>query len=204
MNAEQYRSVGDRLMLEKALPVTPDWSAAPDFLHCIVDYCLEHRPVTIVECSSGLTTLVLARCCQINDIGHVYSLENGEDFAAATSAVLEEFGLDQYVSVVHAPLEGVALHGIEYSWYSRHRLAVESVDMLVIDGPPGFIQRHSRYPALPLLYECLADGCVVFLDDAAREDEREIVQLWLDEFADLDHEYAGLERGCSILRRRLR
>ena len=75
------------------MPVTPDWSAAPDFLHCIVDYCLEHRPVTIVECSSGLTTLVLARCCQINDRGHVYSLENGEDFAAATSAVLEEFGL---------------------------------------------------------------------------------------------------------------
>ena len=188
-------------MLEKALPVTPEWSAAPDFLHCIVDHCLERRPEKIVECSSGLTTLVLARCCQLNNRGHVYSLENGEEFAAATRAVLEESGLEQYATVVYAPLEEVSLHGVEYNWYSRRRLAVDSIEMLVIDGPPGFIQRHSRYPALPLLHERLADDCVVLLDDAAREDERAIVEMWLREFAELSHEYIGLERGCSILRR---
>jgi hypothetical protein len=72
--------------------------------------------------------------------------------------------------------------------------------MLVIDGPPGFIQHHSRYPALPLLSERLADGCVIFLDDAARADEQAIVRRWLARFPQLEHHYVASERGCSVLR----
>ena len=204
MNDDQYRSVRDRLTLHQTLPVTPDWSAAPDFLHRIIDYCLEHRPSIVLECSSGLTTLALARCCQINDHGHVYSLENGAEYASATCAALEEFRLKQYATVLYAPLEAVTLHEVQYSWYRKCELPASSLDMLVIDGPPGFIQMHSRYPALPLLYKRLADECAVFLDDAAREDEKEIVAMWLNEFPSFDHEYIDLKRGCSILQRRLR
>jgi hypothetical protein len=72
--------------------------------------------------------------------------------------------------------------------------------MLVIDGPPGFIQRHSRYPALPLLRERLADNCTVFMDDAARPDERELVEMWLAQYPTYSHEYLANERGCSVLR----
>jgi len=202
MNGEAYRAVCDRLQLPGALPVTPDWSAAPDFLQCLIDVCLEQRPSLILECGSGLTTVVLARCCQLNGYGHVYSLENGADYAAATRAMLAGFDVAQQASVVHAPLETVILDAAEYRWYSRRRLPAGRFDMLVIDGPPGFIQRHSRYPALPLLHDRLADDCAVFLDDAARQDEREIVARWLAGFPAFWHEYLELERGCSILRRR--
>lgn len=201
MNTEHYRSVRDRLQLHKSLPVTPEWSAAPDFLHRSIDHCLEHRPSSVLECSSGLTTLALARCCQINNSGHVHSLENGAEFATATRAALEEYGLEKYATVLHAPLEDVTLHGVNYRWYSRHRLPAGRFNMLVIDGPSGYLQRHSRYPALPLLYNRLADDCSVFLDDAAREDEKEIIALWLGEFPSFEHEYIDLERGCSILQR---
>lgn len=204
MNAEPYRSVRDRLDLHKVLPVTPDWSAAPDFLLHIIDHCLAYRPSRILECSSGLTTLALARCCQMNDCGHVYSLENGEEYASASCTALAAFGLEQYASVVPAPLERVTLHDVDYRWYSMPRLPAGGFDMLVIDGPSGFLQRHSRYPALPLLYNRLADDCAVFLDDAVRDDEREIVAMWLDEFPSFEHEYLDLERGCSILRRHMR
>ena len=200
MPDDPYRSVRDRLALQRALPVTPDWSAAPDFLHRIIDHCLERRPSLVLECSSGLTTLVLARCCQMNSGGHVYSLENGAEFATATGAALAAFGLEQHATIVHAPLEAVTLQATEYNWYSTHQLPAGSIDMLVIDGPPGFIQKHSRYPALPLLYNRLASDCAVFLDDAGRDDEQEIVALWLNEFPCFDHEYSALERGCSILR----
>jgi hypothetical protein len=71
--------------------------------------------------------------------------------------------------------------------------------MLVIDGPPGFIQKHSRYPALPLLHEALAERCVLYMDDAAREDEREIVKMWQSEFSGIEHRYVATERGCSVL-----
>ncbi|MDJ0806556.1 MAG: class I SAM-dependent methyltransferase, partial [Gammaproteobacteria bacterium] len=68
------------------------------------------------------------------------------------------------------------------------------------DGPSSFLQKHSRYPALPVLFPRLADGCRIYLDDAARQDEREILAMWQTAYADLEHEYVATERGCSILR----
>jgi hypothetical protein len=71
--------------------------------------------------------------------------------------------------------------------------------MLVIDGPSGFIQKNSRYPALPLLYSRLSDGCRVFLDDAARPEEQEIVSLWQTRFPNLEVETVAASRGCAVL-----
>ena len=70
--------------------------------------------------------------------------------------------------------------------------------MLVIDGPPGFIQKHSRFPALPLLFDKMADQSIIFMDDAAREDEKEIVSMWLEMNDGISHEYIETERGCSV------
>ena len=198
---EAYSSLRDRLALKQGLPYTHNWSASPDFLQLIVDHALEHKPATILECSSGLTTLILARCCQINQRGHLYSLENGVEYAEKTRAHLDRYEVASCASVIHAPLEPVSLNGVDYAWYALDKIPDGSIDMLVIDGPPGFIQKNSRYPALPVLYDKLAEHCVIFLDDAAREDEQTIVDLWLQQFPALRHEYLRTERGCSILRR---
>lgn len=197
--AETYLSLRDRLGLNQGLSYSHNWSAAPDFLKLIVDHVLSARPATIVECSSGVTTLMLARCCQMNGSGEVFSLENGADYAAGTRAEIERYDLQDLAEVIDAPLRKYAIGGRDYQWYALDGLPERSIDMLVIDGPPGFIQRHSRYPALPLLFDKLADGCVVFLDDAARPDERELVAMWLAEFPSIKHEYLSTERGCSIL-----
>lgn len=198
---EADRSLRDRLDLRQGLPHSRNWSASPDFLKLIVEHCLEARPARILECSSGLTTLMLARCCQLNGQGHVHSLENGEAFAAATGRHLDRYGVAGYATLVHAPLEGHRIGGEDYLWYGLDGLPEGSIDMLVIDGPPGFIQRHSRYPALPLLFGKLSDSCAIFLDDAARPDEREIVARWAGEFPALRHEFIPTERGCSLLRK---
>ena len=198
-----YCDLEELLHLDKGIPYTPEWSAAPDFMALIVEYALAKKPKTIFECSSGLTTLMLARCCQINSQGHVYSLENGPEYAAKTRSYFERYALNDFATVIDAPLEKIELNGNEFLWYSSgeipEKLPVQSVDMVVLDGPPGFIQKNSRYPALPLLFDSLADVCVLFLDDAAREDEREIVKLWQAEYPGLEHQYIDAERGCSIL-----
>ena len=196
---DSYESVSESLELESCLPFTPDWSAAPDFLKLIADYCLQTRPETILECSSGITTLVLARCCQINGFGHVYSLENGEEYADVTSEQLNRFGLNAFVNVKYAPLQNKMIADQAYDWYQTDEINISSIDMLVIDGPPGFIQKNSRYPALPVLFNNLSKGCKVFLDDAARPDEKEIVEIWLSEFSGLEHSYIANERGCSVI-----
>jgi len=196
-----YSDISKKLGLKENLPYTENWSAAADFVSILADYCLAEKPITILECSSGLTTLVLARCCQINGHGHVFSLENGEQYVAKTQAELDAFSLSQQASVLHAPLITSVTGEGEFQWYDREELAVltETVDMLVIDGPPGFIQPQSRYPALPLLASHLAEDVVIFLDDAARDDEKRLVTRWLEQFPSLQHLYYETQRGCSIL-----
>lgn len=196
---EACLALGARLGLNAGLPYTPNWSAAPDFLELIVAHALAAKPATVVECGSGLTTLMLARCCALSGGGHVYSLEHGAEFAARTRAELARYGLEAQATVLDAPLRTCTVGGREFQWYALGGLPEVRIDMLVIDGPPGFIQRHSRYPALPLLRDRLAPGCVVYLDDAARPDEREIVALWQAAFPGLAHDYVATARGCSIL-----
>jgi hypothetical protein len=41
---------------------------------------------------------------------------------------------------------------------------------------------RSPYPALPLLRDRLAPGCLVVLDDAQREGERWVIERWRAEF----------------------
>lgn len=199
MSLAAYQPLCERLGLIQGIPYTPQWSAAPDFLQLIVDHVLTHKPQTIVECGSGLTTLMLARCCALNGSGHVHSLENGADYAANTRREIARYGLDEYSTVLHAPLTLHAVNGVEYQWYDTASLTARNIDLLIIDGPPGFLQRHSRYPALPLLRMRLAARCTVFMDDAARPDEQELVEMWLGEMPDARHEYIANERGCAIL-----
>ena len=196
-----YQKLENVLGFDKALPVTEKWSAAADFLKIISDYCLENKPETIVECSSGSSSLVLSQCCKLNNLGHVYSLENGEEFVNQTRQQLDDFSLSRYCDVIFAPLKTVELNGEKFQWYDLEKLPELEIDLLIIDGPPGFIQKHSRYPALPLLSKLLAKGCVVFLDDAARDDEQEVVRRWLKTYAEFQAEYIENERGCYILKR---
>jgi hypothetical protein len=188
-----------QLHLQAGIPYTPNWSAAADFLQIIVDHCLEAKPASVFECSSGLTTLMLARCCQLNTLGRVASLEDGEEFTTRIREYLKRYDLTAYASVLHAPLHHIRVDEIEYAWYDTQAILDESIEMLVIDGPSGFLQKNSRYPALPILYSRLADGCRVFLDDAARADEREIVALWQARFPQLEVEYLETSRGCAVL-----
>ena len=56
------------------------------------------------------------------------------------------------------------------------------IDLLLVDGPPGYGEgmERSRYPALPALEPRLAPGAMVVLDDASRPGEREIIERWTE------------------------
>lgn len=196
-----YQELKELLLFEQALPVTENWSAAPDVLRLVSEYCLENKPHTIVECSSGTSSLILSQCCRINQCGHVYSLENGADYVQQTQRQIDAFSLSSFCDVIHAPLKKYLLDGNDYQWYDLDDFSIGKIDLLVVDGPPGFIQKNSRYPALPLLAKSLSEKCAIFLDDAARDDEQLIVKQWLKLYPEFQFEYIDNERGCSILTR---
>lgn len=189
------------LEIKKSLPAMRGWAASPDFLAGIANYAIEANPMTIVECSSGVSTLILARCMQIQGKGHVYSLEHSRAYSEKTRQNLIRHGLEGWATVIYAPLTSCTINDNEYLWYSLRDLTVERIDMLVVDGPPLKTCCFARYPAVPLLHKKFSKRFALYLDDAARDDEKRIIEMWSNEFNDLKSEYRNYEKGCSILYR---
>lgn len=190
-------------LLEPEAPLPPmrDWAGSPDFLLEVAQEILRRRPETIVECSSGASTVVAARCCQLNGAGHVYSLENGPEFAEKTRRLLRDANLQDWASVIDAPLQAYTFEGKTYSWYSLTHLPEGSIDMLLVDGPLGRLNEQARYPAGPMLIPRMGRTGIVMLDDANRPDERRIIDRWLGEFPQYRAESRNAEKGLTILTR---
>ncbi|WP_326539109.1 class I SAM-dependent methyltransferase [Pseudorhodoferax sp.] len=181
-----------------SLPGTRGWAASPDFLLHIVRAANEHKPAVIVECSCGTSTLVLARACQLNGIGHVYSLEHEPQFAEITRGHLRRHGLDAWATVLDAPLATSPL--TQTPWYTNLALPNQPIDMLIVDGPPGALAPHARHPAGPHLFDRLARGGRIYMDDMVRASEQETVMRWLQEFPGLQRTDLPAEKGACVLR----
>ena len=191
------------LNLKFNLPRTRGWAASPDILLAVAEHCITLRPETVVECSSGTSTVVIARCMQLNNFGRVYSLESDPYYAEKTRTNLKLQGLSDWAVVLDSPLKAHHLNGTEWPWYSEGVLPTDlRIDLLVIDGPPSTVRQMARYPAGPILFPILNSNGTVFLDDAARIDERKIVETWLDEFPSMSLTELDCEKGCSVLTKR--
>ncbi len=189
------------LSLRGPLPPTRGWAASPDFLLTVARYAHEQQPERIVECSSGVSTLVLASCMRDNGKGHVYSLENDEIFAKVTRANLEREGLSDWATVLHAPLIPQEAGGRQYNWYDHRNLPEGEIDMVVVDGPPHLVGSMARYPAGPKLFPRLSSGATVFADDAARAEEEPTLDAWRQEFPDFVETNHYCEKGCISFRK---
>jgi predicted O-methyltransferase YrrM len=183
-----------------SLPPTRGWAASPDLLLHLAQHAQKTQPTTIVECGSGVSTLVLSRCLSKAGRGHVLSLEHNPGFAQQTRDNLARAGLDDWATVVDAELVPYELGGQQYLWYSTKGLPSNlSIDLLLIDGPPSITGKNTRYPAGPVLFKYLSARGVVFLDDADRVEERETLSRWAGEFPNLEQQRLGLEKGLAVL-----
>lgn len=188
---------------EHGLPPTRGWAASPDFLRILIQIFTEEYPTTVVECSSGLSTLILAGCLKNHKLGHVYSLEHDPEFAAKTRNMLRLHKLEAWATVIDAPLKELSLPGWEGKWYDTSALPKNiAIDMLVIDGPPQATSPLARYPALHVLGEQMRSGSTVILDDANRDDEQEIVVRWQQELKGFSPiRVNAAEKGASCMRK---
>ena len=126
-----------------------------------------------VECGSGNSTIFAARLFAQRGRGHITTLEHEATWAAVTRGLLEEEGLTQWARVVLAPL----IDG----WYDVTQIpVVDSIDLLVVDGPPACARetQEARAPALDWFAHRLTDDATVILDDAWRRGERRVITRW--------------------------
>lgn len=170
----EKRALLDRLALpHDALPNLGSWKADTALLHLIVDKIEALRPQMVVELGAGATSLVTARALQLHGGGRLTSLDQHDEFVAATRRWLAEHGLSadlRVAALIPAPGDWPGY------WYDIDALP-ERIDMLIIDGPPWTIHPFVRGAA-----ECLFDrvpvGGLVMLDDGARPGERVIAARW--------------------------
>ncbi len=190
------------LRIQHPFPPMRGWAISPDFANIIISCVRERRPKLILEASSGVSTLISAYCLQEIGEGTVVSLEHDKCFTAISAANVAKHRLQDIATIIYAPLKEVVIQGKTWLWYDTEYLRnLGPIDMLIIDGPPGGMQRLARYPALPILLHLLSEDAIVLLDDAFRTDERKIVELWLKEFSDFSLEEIDAEKGAVVLRR---
>src|SRR5690606_28244197 len=99
---------------------------------------------------------------------------------------VEAFQLQDYVTLVYAPIEKVPAEFVfkaQETWYSTVMLnevlkMVDSIDLILVDGPFGGGTPFARYSAVPFLKQKLTPDFSVFLDDSERDDEKEMILEW--------------------------
>lgn len=165
------------------LPGIGGWALSAASLLQIWHIIETRRPLSIVECGSGTSTLWLAYAAKQVEGARVVALEHDERYASATLALLDNHDLADFADVRYAPLREVPLGGVEVSWYDVEQLSdVESIDLLVVDGPPKWTGPLARFPAVPILRDRLESGALVLADDATRSEEKEAIRRWRTEY----------------------
>ena len=188
------------LGLRSPLPPTRGWAASPDVLAELVRQIDQRGTKTVVEAGSGVSTVIMAAAMERHGGGHVYALEHLPEMAAETRAQLAAQGLAASATIVEAPLGQVTIAGQSWPWYQIPKGALPSrIDLVFVDGPPASTGPLARYPALPVLAGRLAPGALVVMDDARREEEREVAKRWLAENPDMTSRDLRTEKGTTIL-----
>lgn len=184
-----YEVQQDSLAMQYLAPFSKSylpWSESamrPSALVAILNDILINKRSSIVECGGGVSTFYIARLLKEKG-GHLYTIEHEERWANFLTDQLKAENLDQYVSIIVAPLEPTELGLYGNDWYDirvlDQKLADRSIDMLLVDGPPAYQARikHARYPAVPYFNTYMANDYTIILDDINREGEKEIIAKW--------------------------
>ncbi|WP_051114040.1 O-methyltransferase [Actinopolymorpha alba] len=189
--------------VERPLPQTRGWASSPDLLLFLADLVARTQPSLIVECGSGTSTVWLAMLLRQFEIkGRVVALEHQAAYVDKAKAMLERHGVADLVEVRYAPLTQVELDGRTFQWYASDGWSdLDAIELLFVDGPPGDLGPHARFPALPLLGDRLHPDGLVVLDDMIRTDEQEVLAAWLEAYPSYSAEQIRLEKNAALLRR---
>jgi len=147
------------------------WSAMDEYLAaCIQNALVANGP--ILECGSGLSTLVVGAIAKQQGLEH-WVLEHSPEWAAKVQRHLDRYGIDS-ARVCVAPLKNYG----EFDWYNPPVASLpDSFGLVICDGPP-YWNKGGRFGLVPVLRSRLKAECVIVLDDAAREQERTIAKRW--------------------------
>lgn len=204
---ESFSWLQKGLAIKGILPPLRGWPVSPDFLLRLHRWIRKHKPQLVVETGSGASTLVIADALRQNGAGALISFEHLKKYGDQTWQTLVDEGLTQWVDLRVGELvlwekEHLNPEGTDKPsrWYPLNFDNINDIDLLIVDGPPEGTCRYARYPAVPALFERFAPSVEVWMDDANRQDEKDICKRWA-ELYNLEFEFIPLEKGLARLSR---
>jgi hypothetical protein len=160
------------------------WAAEAHYLREAV-WSAEKAKGSILECGSGLTTLMMGAIASRRGI-RVHSLEHNPEWHARVSEAVDRFHLTN-VTVHLAPLRDFG----EFDWYDVQSSELPSdFSLVVCDGPPG-VTRGGRSGMLPMMRGKLAKTVSILIDDTNREAEGQLARRWIRELGASNGLHAG-------------
>lgn len=158
------------------------WSADEDYLARVLTEAATAKGA-IVECGSGLSTLLLASVAR-NTGSHIHSLEHNALWRARVMTTLAQHGLTEYSTVHYTPLRNYG----EFDWYTVPASLPRGISLVICDGPPSTTE-GGRHGVLPMLRPLMASTCTLLMDDANRDSEMDIMARWEREYGARSEEY---------------
>ena len=184
-------------------PLVDAWSLGsigPETVATLAGLIGDLRPSRVLECGPGLSTVVMARAMEAMGVrGRIVSLEHSAAWARAVDARLLAAGVRDRVDLLVGELRESATQS---RWYScaADAAARGLFDFVFIDGPPATDGRPRRAPALEIMWDAIAPGATIVLDDAKRRGELACIERWRARFGDrLSIEVLDVEKGLCVM-----
>jgi len=160
-----------------------DWPMAPDSLTFVVSLIANLKPKHILEFGSGISTYVMAKACTLLNLGcKITSIDHDPEFGEEIAKrYLTTLKTSNQINFIFAPLVARSFGGKHLPSYYIKQEQAESVgpaDLILIDGPPSYLGGREG-----ILYQAMdysTPGTIALLDDANRNEEKNIIHNWRD------------------------
>lgn len=202
--------IRDGLAMQRVSPLVDGylpWSSSTlsvTAIETILNEIVVNKRSKIVECGGGISTVYIASLLHSQgQKGHVYTIEHDSEWLQVVEKLLSERGLTNQVTLVHAPLQEVEVSWGGENWYDidsvKSSIPNSGIDLVLVDGPPAHQPEisHSRYPAIPVFMDFLANSYSVFIDDIDRKPEKEIIKEW-ELYLEIEFEMRALNGNFAI------
>lgn len=192
--SEYFAQLINLMDFQAAIPGLRSWAASADVLLTLVNISQKIKPKVILDLGSGVSTLVLAKS---SPGAKVFSIDHLPEFASKTRSLLA----DHQITNVDLRVAPLSPHPTGSDWYDRSALLdIDQIDLLFIDGPPGSKDEKARHPVLAQCLSKLSPKAVIVIDDAAREGERALAEMFLQALPGYELEFLNHEKGTAVLR----
>ena len=199
------------------------WPISSDIALFLIKLLVSEEYDLVVELGSGTSTVIMAKALKLGSahgeprrsVGkRITSFEHSAQYLEKTLAILTEVGCEEFVDLVHSPLEELSICNADYLYYSCEKKLGDIASSLVgqkskilvfIDGPPAATCEHARFPVMPVILRHFAGHELHFLlDDFNRAEEKAVVKMWEQLLREQSFSYTKeelrFEKGALLLK----